>query len=79
LKNGVSDHHHDFCEDFNETSDIIKENIVDILSNYQLDLAHLRAYLSSADVNLGIVYSTYELLAKETERILLEPCPAHPD
>lgn len=76
LKNGILTHL-DFYEDFNETAEIVKQKIVDILSKYKLDLAHLSAFSSgSANVNFGKFHSVYKLFNKENERILPIQCPA---
>nr|KAF6444299.1 hypothetical protein HJG59_008591 [Molossus molossus] len=72
LKNGVSNRLLDFYDEFNETSENIKQTIVDILSKYKLDFAHLSAY--SADSKF---HSVYKLLDKENEKILPAKCPAH--
>nr|XP_012606182.1 uncharacterized protein LOC105863530 isoform X1 [Microcebus murinus] len=78
LKNGVSNRLLDFYEDFNETSENIKQKIVDILSKYKLDFSHLSAYSAdSADVNYNKFHSVYKLLTKENEKILPAECPAH--
>lgn len=77
LKDGVSNRLLDFYEDFNETAEIIKQTIVDILSKYKLDLAHLSAFsLDSANVSFGKFHSVYKLLGKENEKILRVQCPA---
>ncbi|XP_058409245.1 uncharacterized protein LOC131412973 [Diceros bicornis minor] len=78
LKNGVSNRLLDFYEDFNETSENIKQKIMDMLSKYKLDFAHLSAYSAdSADVNFSKFHSVYKLLTKENEKILPAECPAH--
>ena len=77
LKNGVSNCLLDFYEDFNETSENTKQKIVDILSKYKLDFAHLSAYSAdSADVNFSKFHSVYKLLTKDNENILPAKCPA---
>lgn len=77
LKNGVSDRLLDFYEDCNETPEILKQKIVDILSKYKLDLAHLSAYSSDcANVNFSKFHSVYKLLNEENGKIVPLPCPA---
>lgn len=54
MKNIISNCPLDFYTNFNETAENIKQKIVDILSKYKLDIAHLSAYLAdSASVNFG--------------------------
>lgn len=61
----------------NETAEIVKQKIVDILSKYKLDLAHLSAFSSgNANVNFGKFHLAYKLFNKENERILPIQCLA---
>lgn len=50
----------DFCEDFNETKENIKQKHVDILLKYKLDMAYPSMYSAdNANVNFGKFYSVY--------------------
>lgn len=50
----------DFCEDFNETEENIKQKHVDILLKYKLDTAYPSMYSAyNANVNVGKFYLVY--------------------
>lgn len=73
LHNGVSNHLLDFCEDFVELAEKIKQE-VDILFKYKLNFAHQSAYSSgSANVNFGILHA---VLLKKIKRFFLS-CPMY--
>ena len=57
---------------FNETSEDIKQKLVDTLSRHKVDFAHLCAYSTdTASVNSGKFHSAYKLLRKENKQFLL--------
>lgn len=59
MKNVVSIFLFDFYKNFNETSE--KYKIVDTLSKYMLDIAHLSTYLAdSKNVDFGKFHSVYK-------------------
>lgn len=77
MKNEVSNI--DFFDFYETTKENVKPNIVNMLSKYKLDFAHLSAFLAdSENVNFGKFHSVYKLLTKENKKSYLQmsctPC-----
>lgn len=64
MKNVVSIFLFDFYKNFNETAEKCK--IVDTLSKYKLDIAHLSTYLAdSKNINFGKFHSVYKFFLQK--------------